>query len=155
MTISPNLLKDLEEKAKQVRKESLIMINKAGSGHPGGSLSETDLLVALYFYKLNINPKKPNWSDRDRFVLSKGHACPALYGCLAMRGFFRHDELKYFRKINHLLQGHTSIKIPGVEMSGGSLGQGLSYANGISFASKMDKTSCSGMRMERCVCSLV
>jgi len=134
-----NKLKELKKIANEIRKESLVMIHRAQSGHPGGSLSEADILAALYFYKLRINSKKPDWEDRDRFVLSKGHACPAYYAALAMKGFFPEEELKTFRKINSRLQGHPELKTPGVDFAGGSLGQGVCFANGIAIAGKLDK----------------
>src|SRR3989338_1648551 len=130
---------ELKKIANEIRKESLIMIHRAQSGHPGGSLSEADILATLYFYRLRINPKKPNWEDRDRFVLSKGHACPAYYAALAIRGFFPKKELESYRKINGLLQGHPELKIPGVDYAGGSLGQGIPVANGMAIAGKLDK----------------
>ncbi len=110
----------------------------AKSGHPGGSLSITDVLTYLYFEKMNIDPKEPDKKDRDRFVLSKGHAAPALYSVLALRGFFSTDEIKKLRKPNEMLQGHPSIAIPGVDMSTGSLGQGISTACGMALAGKLD-----------------
>ena len=115
------------------------MTYDAGSGHPGGSLSETDILTVLYFYKMRYDPKNPKLPDRDRFVLSKGHGSPGFYAVLAEAGFFDIRELKNFRKINSLLQGHPSNEIPGVEISSGSLGQGLSVANGIALAGRLDK----------------
>lgn len=132
-------LMELRKIARQIRKESLIMVHRAQSGHIGGSLSEADLLAALYFYKLRINPEDPQWGDRDRFILSKGHACPAYYTALAMKGFFDRKELKSYRKINGLLQGHPELFIPGVDYAGGSLGQGAPFANGIAIAGKLDK----------------
>lgn len=133
-------LEALRNKAKQIRKEIVVMLCEAGSGHPGGSLSCADILTALYFSRLKINPKKPDWPDRDRFVLSKGHAAPALYACLAEKGFFPKTELKKLRKLNAMLQGHPAMKTtPGVEASTGSLGQGLSIANGMALAGKLDK----------------
>ena len=132
-------IKELKKIANEIRKESLIMIHRAQSGHPGGSLSEADILSALYFYKLKINPKKPHWSERDRFVLSKGHASPAYYVTLAMRGFYDKKELKSYRKLNGLLQGHPELSIPGVDHAGGSLGQGVPVANGMALAGKLDK----------------
>lgn len=110
----------------------------AKSGHPGGSLSITDVLTYLYFEKMNIDPNEPDRKDRDRFVLSKGHAAPALYSVLALRGFFSTDEIKKLRKPNEMLQGHPSISIPGVDMSTGSLGQGISTACGMALAAKLD-----------------
>jgi len=134
-----NRILELRKIANEIRKESLIMIHRAQSGHPGGSLSEADILAALYFYRLRINPKNPHWEDRDRFVLSKGHASPAYYATLAMKGFFPMKELETFRKINSRLQGHPELKIPGVDYAGGSLGQGVPVANGMAIAGKLDK----------------
>ncbi|MBI2075757.1 MAG: transketolase [Candidatus Aenigmarchaeota archaeon] len=139
MSRSEKDLEKLEQTARQIRRHVIQMTYDAGSGHPGGSLSETDILTALYFYKMRYDPKNPEWPDRDRFVLSKGHGAPAFYAVLAEAGFFGLDELKNLRKINHLLQGHPSNETPGVEISSGSLGQGLSVANGIALAGKLDK----------------
>lgn len=125
-------------KAIEVRRDILIMLHAAGSGHPGGSLSEVEILLALYYYKLRHDPKDPAWEGRDRFVLSKGHACPGLYTVLAHRGFFPSEELLTFRKLNSRLQGHAYLGVPGVEASTGSLGQGLSIANGIAIAARGD-----------------
>lgn len=125
--------------AKGVRKDILNMIFKAGSGHPGGSLSCVEILVGLYFYKMRVDPKNPQWQNRDLFVLSKGHCCPALYTVLAHKGFFPKEELITFRKLNSRLQGHAYKGVPGVEASTGSLGQGLSIANGMAIAAKYDK----------------
>ena len=132
-------IRELKKIANEIRKESLIITHNAQSGHPGGSLSEADILSALYFYKLRINSKKPRWEDRDRFVLSKGHACPAYYAALAMKGFFDKKELEKFRKINSMLQGHPELKIPGVDFASGSLGQGVPVSNGMALAGKLDK----------------
>ena len=129
---------ELKEVSKKIRKSILEMLCKAGSGHPGGSLSATDILVALYFHKMKLDPKNPKLKDRDRFVLSKGHACPLLYAILVELGFFPKEELDKLRKIDSLLQGHPSIKTPGVEANTGSLGQGLSIANGIALACRLD-----------------
>ena len=130
---------ELEEMARQVRKGILEAVYSANSGHPGGSLSIADILTVLYFRQMNINPENPNWEDRDRLVLSKGHCSPALYSCLANRGFFSVEELKNFRNINSFLQGHPDKnKVPGVDMTTGSLGQGMSAANGMAIAGKMD-----------------
>lgn len=137
-----NLILELKLKAKELRKEILTMIYKAQSGHPGGSLSEIDMLVALYYYKLKIDPKKPDWEDRDRFVLSKGHASPGLYVVLADKGFFPKSELDSFRKINMMLQGHPELSTPGIDFAGGALGQGLSFALGIALACRLDKRKC-------------
>ena len=133
-------IEKLEAIAKKVRIWVLKSINAAGSGHPGGSLSSTDILVALYFNRLKHDPKDLSWAGRDRFVLSKGHAAPALYACLALNGYFSEDDLPTLRKMDSHLQGHPCMrKTPGVEMSTGSLGQGLSVAVGMALASKLDK----------------
>ena len=135
-------MEELEKKAKEIRKGIIEEVYQAQSGHPGGSLSITDILTVLYFKEMNIDPKNPNWEDRDRFVLSKGHCSPALYATLANRGFFNIEELKTFRNINSNLQGHPDRKhIPGVDMTTGSLGQGLSAANGMAIAAKLDNKS--------------
>jgi transketolase len=132
-------IKELEEKAKQIRRLIIQMLAKAGSGHPGGSLSATDLITALYFSVLRYNPKDPSWPDRDRFHLSKGHCCPLLYAILADTGYFSKDKLLTLRQLGSMLQGHPDRRTPGVEVSSGSLGQGLSVALGMSLAAKMDK----------------
>ncbi|MBS3132317.1 transketolase [Candidatus Woesearchaeota archaeon] len=131
---------ELKRIANDIRKESIIMTHRAQSGHPGGSLSEADILAALYFYKLRINPKNPKDENRDRFVLSKGHASPGYYAALAMRGFFPKKELETFRKLGGL-QGHPELKHAGVDFAGGSLGQGICFANGLALAGKLDKKS--------------
>lgn len=129
----------LREKAKAVRVEILKMLAEAGSGHTGGSLSATDIATAIYFYKLRHKPEDPGWRERDRFILSKGHAAPLLYAVLALSGYFDMSLLKTLRKLGSPLQGHPSSKsLPGVEVSTGSLGQGLSIANGIAIGLKMD-----------------
>ncbi len=133
-------VQELEKKARRIREDIVEEVYSAKSGHPGGSLSVADILTVLYFGEMNINPENPNWEDRDRLVLSKGHCSPALYSCLANRGFFPVEDLKTFRNINSYLQGHPDKnKVPGVDMTTGSLGQGLSAANGIAIAGKMDK----------------
>lgn len=133
-------VKELENMAKKVRRGILEEVYNAQSGHPGGSLSVADILTVLYFNELNIDEKNPKWEDRDRMVLSKGHCSPALYSCLANRGFFPVEDLKTFRKLDSYLQGHPDMnKIPGVDMTTGSLGQGLSAAVGMAIAGKMDK----------------
>lgn len=133
---------ELNKKAKEIRKGILESVYNAQSGHPGGSLSIADIMAVLYFNELNIDPKKPLWEDRDRFVLSKGHCSPALYSALSNRGYFDTDDLKKFRKIESNLQGHPDMnKVPGVDMTTGSLGQGLSVANGMAIAGKLDKKS--------------
>ena len=132
-------VKDLEKKAREVRKGIIEAVYSNKSGHPGGSLSVADILTVLYFNEMNIDEKNPKWEERDRLVLSKGHCAPALYSCLANRGFFDIDDLKTFRNINSYLQGHPDMKkIPGVDMTTGSLGQGLSVANGMAISAKLD-----------------
>jgi len=127
----------LKELARQFRKEILEMITEAGSGHPGGSLSAVEILISLYFCKMHHRPNDPAWPLRDRFIMSKGHASPVLYVTLANCGYFPKDELKTFRKLGSRLQGHVHVGVPGVELSTGSLGQGLSVANGIALGAKM------------------
>ena len=133
-------IKELEKIAKQARRDIVEQVYGASSGHPGSSLSCTDILTALYFNEMNIDPENPEMEDRDRLVLSKGHSAPALYSILAQGGFFGKEELKTFRKLGSILQGHPDLnKVPGVDMSSGSLGQGLSSACGMALASKMKK----------------
>lgn len=130
----------LKEQAKEIRRDIVKMIGQAKSGHPGGSLSATDIVTYLYFEEMNIDPKNPKWEDRDRFVLSKGHAAPVLYAALAHKGFFPVEELATLRKIGSHLQGHPDMnKVPGVDMSTGSLGTGISAAVGMALACKMDQ----------------
>ncbi|MBI2133292.1 transketolase [Candidatus Woesearchaeota archaeon] len=131
----------LKKAAKEIRKQSLIMTHDAGSGHPGGSLSCAEILSALFFYKMKYNPKDPKWPDRDRIVMSKGHASPALYAALSEAGFFPKEELKTYRQLNSRLQGHASIYTPSIDICTGSLGQGLSVGNGIAMAGKLDSKS--------------
>ena len=129
----------LKEIAKEIRKDILIMLNKAGSGHTGGSLSAVELLTALFFGKMRYNPQNPSWRERDYFILSKGHAAPLLYAILAKCGYFNHDELYELRQLGSRLQGHPDCKLtPGIEVPTGSLGQGLSMANGIALALRLD-----------------
>lgn len=131
---------NLEKIANKIRINTIKEVYNAKSGHPGGSLSIADILAVLYFKEMKIDPKNPKDENRDRFVLSKGHCSPALYATLALKGFFSVEELKKFRNINSILQGHPDMKkIPGVDMSTGSLGQGLSAANGMAIAGKLDK----------------
>ncbi len=131
---------DLMEKARNIRQSIINMTTEAGSGHPGGSLSAADIVTVLYFKKMNIDPSNPKDKNRDRFILSKGHAAPVLYAALAEKGFFPKEKLNTLRKINSDLQGHPDMrKVPGVEMSTGSLGQGLSVAAGIALGGKLDK----------------
>ena len=128
---------ELRQVAHEVRKGVVVGTHAATSGHPGGSLSATDILTYLYFEEMNVNPEDPQMPSRDRFVLSKGHAAPALYAVLALRGFFPLDDLKTLRHIGSHLQGHPNMKgTPGVDMSTGSLGQGVSAAVGMALASK-------------------
>lgn len=129
----------LEEIAREVRWDIVRMIGLAQSGHPGGSLSCADILVCLYFHTMNHDPKKPDWRYRDRFVLSKGHAAPAVYAVLARSGYFDREELWNLRQLGSLLQGHPDrLKTPGVEISTGSLGQGLAAACGMALGLRMD-----------------
>lgn len=129
----------LKEKANTLRIEILKMLTEAGSGHTGGSLSAADIVTALYFSKMRHDPKDPKWRERDRFILSKGHAAPVLYAALALSGYFDKKLLKTLRKLGSPLQGHPCSKfLPGVEISTGSLGQGLSIANGIALGFRMD-----------------
>jgi len=133
-------IEKLKDTASEVRKDILRSTCKAQSGHPGGSLSATDIMVCLYFHKMKHNSKKPNDANRDRFILSKGHAAPALYACLARSGYFPIKELETLRQLGTRLQGHPErTKLPGVEASTGPLGQGLSFANGVALAGKLDK----------------
>ena len=128
---------ELREIARQLRIESVKMVYKAKSGHCGGSLSAADIIAVLYWRFMNINPQEPNWPDRDRFVLSKGHACPVLYSALALKSFFDRSHLDTLRKFNTILQGHPSMKhTPGCDMSTGSLGQGLSAASGMALGAR-------------------
>jgi transketolase len=125
--------------AKKLRRHVITMIAEAGSGHPGGSLSAADIVTTLYFRVLRHDPKDPQWADRDRFILSKGHAAPILYAVLAETGYFPVAELETLRKMDSRLQGHTDRGLtPGVEMSAGSLGMGLSFAIGIALAARLD-----------------
>jgi len=130
---------ELKEMAKKLRRHVITMIATAGSGHPGGSLSAADIITALYFKVLRYSPQNPQWPDRDRFILSKGHAAPILYAALAETGYFPVAELATLRKLNSHLQGHADRKFtPGVEMSSGSLGMGLSFAIGVALAARLD-----------------
>lgn len=128
----------LVEIAKEVRKYIVKMTYEAKSGHPGGSLSATEILTYLYFREMNIDPANPNWPDRDRFVMSKGHATPVLYAVLALKGYFDVDLLHTFRRINSTLQGHAVNHVSGVDITTGSLGQGLSNAIGLALGARID-----------------
>ena len=132
-------IRELEKKARKIRRLIIQMLVKAGSGHPGGSLSSTDLVTCLYFAKLRHNPENPEWPDRDRFHMSKGHCCPLWYAVLAESGYFKIDELWNLRKLGSTLQGHPDWRTPGVTVASGSLGQGLSIAIGMALAGKLDK----------------
>ena len=133
-------LKKLKETARKIRIDIIKMLTEAGSGHPGGSLSIADILTVLYFHKMRHDPKNPEWDERDRFVLSKGHGVPAQYAVLAKSGYFSEEELISLRKTGSRLQGHPDrSRLPGLEASTGSLGQGLSIAVGMAVAGKMDK----------------
>jgi transketolase len=138
-SISDVKIKELESRAKVIRRHIINMLSKAGSGHPGGSLSAVEILLSLYFHKMNHNPKEPAWPERDRFLMSKGHGAPVWYATLAEAGYFPVSELDSLRKLGSILQGHPDMKrTPGVECSSGSLGQGLSIASGFAMAGKMD-----------------
>ncbi|GAB6281184.1 MAG: transketolase [Thermovirga sp.] len=133
-------LRHLKSMAKTIRQDIISMIMEAGSGHPGGSLSVADIMAALFFDVMKHDPTNLCWEGRDRFILSKGHACPAVYSALAESGYFQKEELSSLRKLGSRLQGHPDMcKLPGLEASTGSLGQGLSIASGIALAMKMDK----------------
>lgn len=132
--------KDLQITANKIRKNAVTAVYNAASGHPGGSLSIAEILSVLYFNEMRIDPKNPKDENRDRFVLSKGHCSPALYGALAERGYFPVEDLKTFRQATSYLQGHPDMKgVPGVDMSTGSLGLGISAAVGMAMAGKIDK----------------
>ncbi len=135
---SPKLVRDLSETARQIRQDIIRMTYRAGSGHPGGSLSVTDLLTALLFHELRVDPERPDWSDRDRLVMSKGHAAPALYAALAHRGFLPREELVSLRQIGSRLQGHVDRgKLPAVEASTGCLGQGIGMSVGLALDARL------------------
>lgn len=127
----------LKTKARHIRKEILEVLNAAGSGHPGGSLSLVEILLSLYEGKLNHRPQDPQWEDRDRLIISKGHASAGVYVILAHYGYFPKEELKKYRKFGSMLQGHVHTKVPGIEFNTGSLGHGLSVANGIALGAKL------------------
>jgi transketolase len=133
----------LKKIARQIRKDIVRMVYEAGpdrKGHPGGALSAVDIVTALYFDIMNIQPENPTWPDRDRFILSKGHASPVIYTALANRGFFSKDKYRSFRKVNGMLQGHPDMrKIPGIDMTSGSLGHGLAAGLGMALSAKIDK----------------
>ena len=132
-------IKELQNKCIDVKKHVIDMIYKAQSGHPGGSLSVAEFVTACYWHEMDVDPKNPRWPDRDRFVMSKGHVCPAQYAALAMKGFFPMETLDTLRKEGSPLQGHPSMnKCPGIDISTGSLGQGMACGVGMALAAKMD-----------------
>ena len=134
--------RELQILACKARMGAIIGTFNAKSGHPGGSLSAADMFTYLYFREMNIDPENPDWEDRDRFVLSKGHCCPSLYAVLALKGYFKWEELSVLRHVGAMLQGHPDMKgTPGIDMSSGSLGQGISAACGMALAAKIDKKS--------------
>ena len=131
---------ELEKITKQLREDVVTMVYLAGSGHPGGSLSAAEIMAALYFHVLNIKPEEPKWPDRDRFILSKGHCCPVYYAALAHRGYFSTEELKTLRKYGSILQGHPDMLMtPGVDITAGSLGNGLSIGVGMALSARLHK----------------
>ena len=133
-------LEEMREMAKRLRRHIITMTAKAGSGHPGGSLSSVEIITALFFNYMRRDPRNPRWPHRDRFVLSKGHAAPALYAALAEAGYFPVEELLTLRELGSRMQGHTDMSTtPGVEMSSGALGQGLSFAIGTALAARLDR----------------
>lgn len=138
--LTPQQVKEVQGRAKAIRRHIVSMVTEAKSGHPGGSLSAADILATLFFVEMKVDPKEPKNPDRDRFVLSKGHAAPVLYAALAEKGFFPTEELLSLRRIDSRVQGHPSMKdLPGIDMSTGSLGQGLSAACGMALAGRLDK----------------
>jgi len=142
MEVRDDLLEELRRRAREIRCDLVRMLAAAGSGHSGGSLSAVEIVTVLYWHVLRIRPEEPAWPDRDRFVLSKGHAAPVLYAALAERGFFPAEELQTLRKLGSRLQGHPDLRnVPGVEASTGSLGQGLSVGLGMALAGRLDRRS--------------
>lgn len=138
-SVGTKSIAELETVARQMRKDIVTMVFKAGSGHPGGSLSATDIVAALYFRVMHHNPSSPAWDGRDRFILSKGHASPVIYSALARAGYFPVDDLWTFRRLGSHLQGHTDATMtPGIELSTGSIGMGLSYGVGTALAARID-----------------
>ena len=133
------LLKKIEEHARRIRVDSLRMIYQRQAGHPGGSMSAAEILAALFFYKLRIDPQRPDWEDRDRFIISKGHASAPLYSALAQRGFFPAEDLERWGELDCHLQGHPDrIKTPGVDMTSGLLGHGIAVGSGLALAARMN-----------------
>jgi transketolase len=139
----PKSVAELQALAKNIRRDIIQMITAAGSGHPGGSLSAVEMVVQLYFDFMRLDPKNPKWADRDRFILSKGHACPVLYSAMAEAGFCPKDQLNSLRKLGSIYQGHPDIRfLPALEASTGSLGEGLSLALGMGLADRLDGRPC-------------
>lgn len=139
MKLESNELVFLKEKARDLKKTMFGMLYAAGSGHPGGSLSAADIITYLYYKEMNVDPANPNSPNRDRFILSKGHACPILYAVLADKGFFPAEELKTFRQFHSILQGHPDRKkVPGIEISSGSLGMGISFGIGTALSARLE-----------------
>ena len=137
--IEDKKVRELEETARQIRIEIVKMIHKSGSGHPGGALSATDIVTALYFHEMRIDPQKPDWPKRDRFILSKGHCCPVVYAAMALRGYYDCCNLNSLRRFKSILQGHPCMnKTPGLDMVSGSLGNGLSLGIGMALGGKLD-----------------
>jgi transketolase len=133
------VIDDLEEMAKRCRRNIVRMVHRVGAGHPGGSLSAIDMLTALYGYQLRVDPNNPKWEDRDRFIMSKGHASPGVYSILHERGFITDEDMSSFRKLGGACQGHVDMKwCPGVDFSAGSLGMGLSFGIGCAIAASLD-----------------
>jgi len=130
-------IEELKKLAKEFRRQILEVTHAAGSGHPGGSLSAVEIFISLYGYKMKHNPKDPGWDDRDRLIISKGHCTPVAYVALAHYGYFPKEELKTFRKLGTRLQGHVHVYAPGIEFNTGSLGHGLSVANGLALGARM------------------
>jgi transketolase len=138
-----SLIVQLEERARELRIDSLDMIYRRGAGHPGGSLSAAEIIAALFFHKMRLDPEKPDWPERDRFVLSKGHASAILYAALARRGFFPVEDLKQWGELSCHLQGHPDrLKTPGVEMTSGILGHGVAIGTGLALATRMNGLNC-------------
>ena len=137
--VATNAIEEITATAQRVRRHIIRMVTEVNSGHAGGSLSAVEILCALYFGTMRHDPKRPDWPERDRFIMSKGHATPVYYSVLAEAGYFPTDELLTFRKLNSRLQGHPRINTaPGIEMSSGSLGQGLAFSIGQLFAARLD-----------------
>lgn len=134
------MIDEIGSKARRLRREVIRMVGTAGSGHPGGALSAADMVACLYFWEMRYDPQRPDWPERDRFVLSKGHAAPLLYAVLAESGFFPQEMLGTLRRLGSPLQGHPDMrKLPGVEASTGSLGQGIGWAVGMALAARLDR----------------